>query len=983
MSSSAVDVQTGDGQTNRTTLSPAAIREADLVQEELQLSPLDVGFPIYQSRTVRQDHAAALKARMLEVGFTTSASKIFVSRAHPGLQCAEGEKPYVVVDGQHRITALRELCQDADDAVASSFKQVPMTVVARSDKEPLSMQDVLVLASTCNQTTQLTIGENADDTIFMVRSYALAAGYKFVGSEIVDPSSSGDAPNNRVVMSISEKAVAAKLLGPKTNVQTVRRYLLTAAALVNFPRVWDHLRMLCGVENAREAFVPSLLVPESFRHAAEDEKVIMMNAVFERFMHLCSTRQRSKAIASPSKFFDNVLLLIRKVRELAEAGGVDEADLFEHSVEPSAFGACSGGPTATSQTSTPALTVSTFIPVIFRAWKDYSAEKDVNARDRLFAGQLKGLTKTLKDVMKGVWKKIEEKASTETPPPRPSLSSKYSLANYAAMAALVFGELSPMHDASPESSSPSTAIRLQSDRRDTPRSESEWQERVAELARSSLAAARAATAPASDGPGDPFVPPPSDAASAPAASAQATPSRADSSGSSSRGDGDAAAGHVASESAAARSQPATSTANDPAATPGRMQLRRRLASGTRSDVGSASARSGRRRSYSTANASDSERSAERARPRKARRTTRGRVAESEDEDQPFDDELLPASEPPADADVGKSLSSILPLEHRARWCLTSADVETLAKDIDESAAHSGRVWATNNLPRVIVYPEITQVSSAAYFLAKSTELDRSGFTVLDRILQDTRAGAELESVISHFITRFRGPAVARAGDDPWELIFNTGSPDATGSGPRYGRLTTPRRWMQEELEKEHPDVFKSKQYVDAVIAGVADKLHLSSTAPGSRLSLPRTGGRLLMTVEHCARQKPHLDFPELPRSRDWSIASEPSYFAIATGADAAVVGVWPASHILTKGPAAVVGPLSERLPHTLQEIPPFSVFIARGDLVHAGAGSDDIFGSLPRDEYDPCNVRYHAYLGREGVPLLDAVHLPSSFKFSW
>jgi ectoine hydroxylase-related dioxygenase (phytanoyl-CoA dioxygenase family) len=111
---------------------------------------------------------------------------------------------------------------------------------------------------------------------------------------------------------------------------------------------------------------------------------------------------------------------------------------------------------------------------------------------------------------------------------------------------------------------------------------------------------------------------------------------------------------------------------------------------------------------------------------------------------------------------------------------------------------------------------------------------------------------------------------------------------------------------------------------------------------------PRT---VTLTAPGCCAQCMHRDFDDR-LDNDFPLpVDDPSYFAIVTGADAAPLLVIPGSHslvariehLLTRGSskarAAIeadgIGNMSIK---KTVSIKPFSVFIGRGDLVHAGAG---------------------------------------------
>jgi len=104
-----------------------------------------------------------------------------------------------------------------------------------------------------------------------------------------------------------------------------------------------------------------------------------------------------------------------------------------------------------------------------------------------------------------------------------------------------------------------------------------------------------------------------------------------------------------------------------------------------------------------------------------------------------------------------------------------------------------------------------------------------------------------------------------------------------------------------------------------------------------------------------------------------------NYFLLATGADGAILRVWPDSarvlRHLQQGDATrrIVRP-------ELVYLPPFSFVLLRGDVVHAGAGAADNVTRLAAGpqatgmRYSRC-IRLHMYLQDKGVPLANAIHL--------
>ena len=113
----------------------------------------------------------------------------------------------------------------------------------------------------------------------------------------------------------------------------------------------------------------------------------------------------------------------------------------------------------------------------------------------------------------------------------------------------------------------------------------------------------------------------------------------------------------------------------------------------------------------------------------------------------------------------------------------------------------------------------------------------------------------------------------------------------------------------------------------------------------------------------------------------YSVRPSLNYFVMATGADGSWVRAWPSSvqvlqHVLA-------GQTQRRAVYPeLVFIPPFSVAIMRGDVVHGGAGAADNparaaavkAGDKDAFNYSHC-IRLHMYVQDKEVPLDNAIHL--------
>jgi len=149
----------------------------------------------------------------------------------------------------------------------------------------------------------------------------------------------------------------------------------------------------------------------------------------------------------------------------------------------------------------------------------------------------------------------------------------------------------------------------------------------------------------------------------------------------------------------------------------------------------------------------------------------------------------------------------------------------------------------------------------------------------------------------------------------------------------------------------------------------------AGATPASAGSAPRAG-----RGPTAARSRPGNDGPAV-----YAVTPSVHFFTLATGADGCWLRVWPGSAQVMRHLQA--GRTEHRVIFAeLIFIPPYSVAILRGDVVHAGASAADNrersgSGEASRAvfNYSHC-VRLHMYVQDKSVPLDNAIHLalPSS-----
>lgn len=183
------------------------------------------------------------------------------------------------------------------------------------------------------------------------------------------------------------------------------------------------------------------------------------------------------------------------------------------------------------------------------------------------------------------------------------------------------------------------------------------------------------------------------------------------------------------------------------------------------------------------------------------------------------------------------------------------------------------------------------------------------------------------------------------------------------------------------------DCCKYRAYLDARIgqAFAAMKVWSNSKTCKTRVYVPKTGGRWMVTSAKCSRQTLHTDFDAGVESQREFDAKCPGYFAMCTGLEEERVWVVEGSHI-SVGRAAhkQLWGLSETSCATLVRIPPHSIFFCRGDVYHCGRGAVDLDNGAGDEEK---SLRYHVHRVPDDYILTNVLHrLPEfrpTFERSW
>jgi hypothetical protein len=274
--------------------------------------------------------------------------------------------------------------------------------------------------------------------------------------------------------------------------------------------------------------------------------------------------------------------------------------------------------------------------------------------------------------------------------------------------------------------------------------------------------------------------------------------------------------------------------------------------------------------------------------------------------------------------------------------------------------------------------------SMAYFAACRTSIVDKGYAVLDN-LGDPLSKAMLGSTVLPF-TRpstiptedctqfFNGiydtfdldDALKNTSTDqrPWYPIFNKGATlgDQEDQAHGHARFSTTCFFTTHTLlaSEDTGWMARFRAFLDLYI-GMLCKVVDIHAVNDRKMFLPKSGGRFLLTGEHCPAQTGHNDF-------DHTDSTGPGLFVIVTGTEDAHLWVASGSHKHVHEPDARKRKMASVIRMTRIDIPRHSVFIGHGFLQHAGA---EWTGNH--------SLRYHVYIIPEGNNLKDTVY----FAYTW
>ena len=190
-----------------------------------------------------------------------------------------------------------------------------------------------------------------------------------------------------------------------------------------------------------------------------------------------------------------------------------------------------------------------------------------------------------------------------------------------------------------------------------------------------------------------------------------------------------------------------------------------------------------------------------------------------------------------------------------------------------------------------------------------------------------------------------------------------------------GRFTSTHHTVTKAMEtKNNVWACVARALLDVRVGSAVAALRLydNSKEQDEYVYTPKTGGRWLMTSKGCLRQQVHTDFPSLTAQQFMSGKACPGYFTISTGDREVPLWVCKSSHRFV-----AFGFDNEKGEDvTKVMIPPFSIAIGRGDVLHGGGAYED---SATKDML----LRYHMYFVPNNFKLPDGVFFDHSLKFNF
>lgn len=260
-----------------------------------------------------------------------------------------------------------------------------------------------------------------------------------------------------------------------------------------------------------------------------------------------------------------------------------------------------------------------------------------------------------------------------------------------------------------------------------------------------------------------------------------------------------------------------------------------------------------------------------------------------------------------------------------------------------------------------VEPHFEKASKVQYFQSKRHLLEVGGLCLFENILLSEQNGDELgvNDVFQYVEDDFKMNPVEsnkrkelqreRDVSKLWVPIFNKGQADMERNTPPNERRFQTWPW---KIEKGLPNrIAKRKAAIDILLGCILQEMYPVDEIRDPRVkqfSFSSYASIFLRTCEDTSRQVAHTDFPPVEAEGKFAY-HQPAplhyLFLMYSGKQAFAIRVWNTSHVemnIDTSKPEKLKEVAKNMRSKLQIVPPYSVLIGRGDLVHCGASGKEI-----------------------------------------
>lgn len=374
----------------------------------------------------------------------------------------------------------------------------------------------------------------------------------------------------------------------------------------------------------------------------------------------------------------------------------------------------------------------------------------------------------------------------------------------------------------------------------------------------------------------------------------------------------------------------------------------------------------------------------------------------------------------------------IPLEHRAHYTLqdfnllcdnhlavsilatashlrTTRSVNTVLKTHHRAQCnnHPGKPYQGNYVDSSIIAGKLNTLPAYEYFAERRTELLLQGYTTLVGLADDKHddimnvkfpGGQGWHSKLREYYkknfevyeTERRHYEQVETGTSATNYVPNDAYFDWLAMGyecnetnegvysQKATRFISTKAGVMESIEKcfETKWVVEQRAMLDVRVGQclAALNIHPNFKTHGY-MHMMKTGGRWVRHGSNCTREQFHT---ALPRGTRRDIIENkhhnPGYFVIVTGESDSALWVVPFSHRQVSACSTPIVPLlSKALRAVKIIIPPWSIFIGRGDLFHAAPA----FGDVANDNGQ---LRYYVYILPENIHIPESIYMLRGFN---